>query len=66
MQIHFQYSATVSKSTSPCIPQTDAYDQLHLEMMHLGEKKRTKVCLLGGTTKTAIRIEELKVKSNLK
>lgn len=57
MQIHFQYSATVSKSTSPCIPQTDAYDQLHLEMMHLGEKKRTKVCLLGGPQKQQLELK---------
>lgn len=66
MQIHFQYSATVSKSTSPCILQTEAYDQLHLEMMHLGEKRELRCVCWGGTTKTAIGIEQLKVKSNLK
>lgn len=63
MQIHFQYSATMTESTWPWIPQIAAYDELHLEMMQVRKKKRTKSG--GGELhKTATGIEQQKVKSN--
>lgn len=37
----------------PCIPQTDAYDQLHLEMMQVGKKRESMYVCRGGNHKNS-------------